>query len=520
MPTHADHRRGPSAPRGRRTAASLTAAVLALALTACSAGSSGDPTTGGSTDAGAPDATLNLGLAVVPASLDFTTTGGAAIFQALVGNVYEGLVEIDQDGEVQPLLATDWTVSDDALTYSFTLRDDVTFHDGTPFTADIVKSSLERVPEWTANSPSLLAAIDHVDVVSETQADVVLSEPDADLLFWLGTVLGVMMTPDSIDSLATAANGTGPFRFVSYEQAVEMVLERNDDYWGDPAGVAEAQLTYFADASAAANALRTGGVDALFQAEAYDQIAAFEADAGYEVTVGTTQSVVVMTINSGREELVDVRVREAISRAIDKEAVLAAATSGYGELLSGPSVPTDPWYQEFDDNSYDPDSAQELLADAGAEGLELTFTVPNRPYAQVIAQVVQSDLAAVGITATLDVQEFPAVWIESTMTNHDFDLTVVNHVEARNLVNYADPAFYWSLDNAEVQDYLAEASSALTEEDQIAAVEAAQEIIVAEAPGVWLYNTPNIVVTQAGVTGLPANYLGVGIDLAGVTVSE
>ncbi|MBU4213717.1 MAG: ABC transporter substrate-binding protein [Actinobacteria bacterium] len=507
-----------SALRRRAAAVSATAVAVALALSACSAGSSAGPSA--SSAASDTDATLTLGLAAVPASLDFTTTGGAAIFQALVGNVYEGLVQLDQDGTVQPLLATDWTVSDDGLTYSFTLREGVTFHDGTPFDADIVKSSLERLPEWTANSPKFLGAIDHVDVVSPTQADVVLSRPDANLLFWMSTVLGVMMTPDSIASLATAANGTGPFTFGSYEQGVTMVLDRNDDYWGEKAGVAEVDLDYFADASAAANALRTGGVDALFQAEAYDQIASFEADPAYDVTVGTTQSVVVLSLNSSHEALSDLRVRQAISRAIDKDAVLAAATSGYGTELSGPSVPTDPWYEEFDENSYDPTSAKALLAEAGVSGLVVNFTVPNRPYAQAVAQVVQSNLAAVGITANLEVQEFPAVWVEKTLTNHEYDLTVVNHVEARNLVSYGDPTYYWSFDNAEVQTDFAAASTALTTADQTAAVKAAQEVIVAEAPGVWLYNTPNIVVAKAGVTGLPTNYLGVGIALAGATVSQ
>ncbi|WP_420867284.1 ABC transporter substrate-binding protein [Cellulomonas hominis] len=429
-------------------------------------------------------------------------------------------MRLDESGEIEPLLATDWTLSDDGLTYSFTLREGVTFHDGTPFTADVVKSSLERLPEWTANSPSFLDAIDHVDVVSASQADVVLSEPDANTLFYLATVLGVMIAPDSVPTLATEANGTGPFTFASYEQGVEMVLDRNDDYWGEPAGVSQVSLTYFADASSAANALRTGGVDALFQAEAYDQIATFEQDDAFTVTAGTTQSVVVMTINSRQPELADVRVRQAISRAIDKEAVLAAATSGYGTVLSGPSVPTDPWYEESDQNAYDPDSARELLAEAGVTALTLDFTVPNRPYAQAVAQVVQSDLAEIGVTATLDVQEFPAVWLESTMTNHEFDLTVINHTEARGMVSYADPTYYWSYDNPDVQADFAAAGAALTPDEQVAAVRAAQEQIVADAPGVWLYNTPNIVVARSGVAGLPENYLGVGIELGGVTVTD
>lgn len=521
-------------PLRRLTAVAATALAAAVALAACSAGSPDPGTQDTSPEAGETDetdepdesvvlddTTVRLGLAAVPASLDFTTAGGAAIFQALVGNVYEGLVQLDQNGDIQPLLATDWTISEDGLRYTFTLRDDVTFHDGASFTAENVQFSLERLGEWSANTPVNLAAIDHVEVESPTEATVVLSEPDASVLFWLAGPLGAMFDPDSVDSLATEANGTGPFTFTSYDQGVEMVLTRHDDYWGEPAGVAEAVLTYFADASAAANALRTGGVDALYQAEAYDQIAAFDADPGFEVGSGTTQGVVVMAINASREELADVRVRQAISYAVDKEAVLAAATSGYGTVLGGPTVPTDPYYVDTSDTyAYDPAEATALLEDAGVSDLSLTFTVPNRPYAQAIAQVVQSDLGEVGISVTLEQQEFPAVWVEQTMTNKAFDLSVTNHVEPRNITNYANPDYYWSYDDAETRDLFTQATAALDDDAYVAAMEEAAAQIVADAASVWLYNPPNIVVARSGVQGLPANYLGVGIELAGVTVSE
>ena len=129
-------------------------AVLALGvlgLTACSAGSED-----GADDAGqGQDASVSIGLAAVPANLDYTTTGGAAIFEALLYNVYEGLVRLDDEGEVEPLLAESWEISEDGTEYTFTLRDDVTFHDGTPFDAEIAKFSLERLDEWTANTPDL-----------------------------------------------------------------------------------------------------------------------------------------------------------------------------------------------------------------------------------------------------------------------------------------------------------------------------------------------------------------------------
>lgn len=516
-----------TSPSRRRAALAAAVMTLAAVTASCSAGS----TTGGSATAGEggataaaaadPDATLEVGFATVPASLDFTSTGGAAIVQALVGNVYEGLVQVDGGGEIQPLLATAWSVSDDGLRYSFTLREGVTFHDGSPFSAETVKFSLERIKDWTANTPANLAALDHVEVVSDTEVVVVLSEPNANALLWLAGPLGAMFDPDSVGNLAVTANGTGPFTFESYDQGVAMTLSRNDAYWGEPAGVARATFVYYADASAAANALRTGGMDALFQAEAYDQIASFEASDEYTVTIGSTQGVVVSALNGNREALADPRVRQAISYAVDKEAVLAAATSGYGTILGGPAVPTDPYYVDLADTyAYDPEKATELLTQAGATSLSLTFTVPNRPYAQAVAQVIQSDLAAVGVTATLEQQEFPAVWLEQTFTNHEFDMSVTNHVESRNVWNYANPDYYWSYSSDVADGYFAEARAAVDADTYDASMAGAIQQIVDDAASLWLYNPPNIVVARVGVTGLPQNYMGVGIALAGVTVTE
>ena len=507
--------------RHRRTLVAVGLVVgAALAVSACSAGAKPQPSASSSTAAARTDATLRLGLAASPANLDFTTTGGAAIFQALLGNVYEGLLRLDQNGKVVPLLASSYTVSRDGLTYDFRLRPGVRFSNGSPFDAAAVKFSLERVKTWKANTPGNLAALDHVDVVSPTEAKVVLSKPDATVPFWLAGPLGAMFSPDAVGSLATTAVGTGPFTVASYQTGVKLVLTRNDAYWGTQALVKQVDLDYFADASAAANAMRSGGVDALYQAEAYDQLASFKKDPRLVVTTGSSQGVVVLSMNEANPALADVRVRQAISHAIDKKAVIAAATAGFATELHGPAVPTDPYFVTSDEPyAYDPAEAKKLLADAGATGLTLTFTVPNRPYAQAISQVVQSDLAAVGVTANLQTQEFPAVWVDKTLTQHQFDLTVVNHVEPRSVTNYGNPGYYWSYSNPAVQKDFAQAKAATDEDAYITHMTDAVAQIIKDAAGVWLYNPPNVVVSSTAVHGLPRNDLGVGIALAGVSVT-
>lgn len=515
-----------------RRALAAVLAIGALTLTACDAGAddatvdddnaeNGAEGTDDSEGAESSDAHVNIGMFAVPANLDYTTTGGAAIFEALLYNVYEGLVRIDTEGEIQPLLAESWEVSDDGLEYTFQLQEGVTYHDGAEFTAENVKFSLERLDEWAANTPELLSAIDSVEIIDDHEVTVVLSEPDYDALFWLAGPLGTMFDPDSVGDLATEANGTGPFEFGSYENAVRMELTRNDDYWGDPAGVGSVDLVYYEDASAAANAIRTGGVDAILRSEAFDQLESFEGDPDIEVVIGSSQGVVVMPMNSDHEALADPEVRTAIQHAIDQESVLAAAVAGYGEVLGGPSVPTDPYFIDFAGTyPYDPETAEDLLESAGAEDISLTFNVPNRAYAEASAQVIQDNLQSVGIDVTLETQEFPAVWVEENMVDQNFDITIINHVEPRNMANFANPDYYWGYDSSEAQDLFAEAAEATSDEEYAATMLELTEHIVADTPAVWLYNPPNVGLLTEGISGLPENDLGVGIDLSDLTVTE
>lgn len=511
-------------PSGRALAAAVV--IGALTLTACDAGADDaaapdEETENGGSGTEISDAHVDIGMFAVPANLDYTTTGGAAIFEALLYNVYEGLVRIDAEGEIQPLLAESWEISDDGLEYTFQLQEGVTFHDGAEFDAENVKFSLERLDEWSANTPELLSAVDSVEIVDDYEVTVVLSEPDYDALFWLAGPLGTMFDPDSVDDLATEANGTGPFEFVAYENAVRMEFERYADYWGDPAGVASADLVYYEDASAAANAIRTGGVDAILRSEAYDQLESFEDDPDIDMVVGSTQGVVVMAMNNDHEALAEPEVRTAIQHAIDQESVLAAAAAGYGDILGGPSVPTDPYFMDFSGTyEYDPDAAEQLLESAGFDDISVTFNVPNRAYAEASAQVIQDNLSAVGIDVTLETQEFPAVWVEENMVNQDFDLAIINHVEPRNMANFANPDYYWGYDAAEAQDLFADAAAATNDDEYAATMLELTEQIVDDTPAVWLYNPPNVGLTTGGITGLPENDLGVGIDLSDVTVAE
>lgn len=503
--------------RARSGRAGLLGLLLAglTMIAACSAGA-GSTSPGGEGSAG--DQTIDIGLGAAPANLDMTTTAGAAIPQALMYNVYEGLVKLDGENEIQPLLAESWEISDDRKTYTFTLHEGVTFSNGDEFSAETVKFSLDRVPDWEANTPGNLGAIDTVTVNSPTEVEIELSRPDNHVLFWLATPLGAMFSPNAVDDLANTAIGTGPYVLDNYNRNESLTLKRNPDYWGEAPALSRATLRYYSDANGPVNALRSGDLDAVYQTQASSQVEEFESQDDYTVRTGTTPGIVVMAMNGQKKPLDDVKVRKAILHGVNREAINTTATNGYGTVLGGPVPPNDPWYTDRADSyPYDPERAKQLLSDAGVSDVTLQMTVPSLPYAQTISQVVKSDLAKIGITVNLQTQEFPAVWLDKTFSKKDYQLTVINHVEARNIVNYGNPDYYWNYQNPEVRKLLEQAAAAPNDEEFHATMGRAAEALTDDAAADWLYNPPNIVISTNAVDGLNANDTGVSLDLTGVS---
>ncbi|WP_233159446.1 ABC transporter substrate-binding protein [Pseudonocardia sp. MH-G8] len=493
--------------------------VLAGALLAagCSAGSTASP--GGGAGSG-PDAPLRIGLTAEPANLDFTRTDGAAIPEALLVNVYEGLVALDQEtGEIVPALAESWTMSPDGLVYDFALREGATFSNGEAFTADDVKFSIERVQsdEWTISLKDGMSVVSGVEVVSPTQARVTLAQPSNSWLFRMTTRIGAMFDPSGVGDLANAPVGTGPYTVAEFRRGDALVLARRDDYWGEAPAIEQVVLQYFDDATAATNALLTDGIDVIGTVQAPESLAQFEGDDRFQVIEGTTNGEVTLAMNNAAGPTGDPRVRRAIAMAIDHQAVLDTAWAGRGTLIDTMVPPTDPWYQPLPDvTPFDPDAARALLAEAGTPNPTLRFRIANLPYAVAAAQVVQSQLSAVGITTQIEPLEFPARWLEEVLTNADYDLSIVSHVEPRDIRTFGNPGYYWRYDNPEVQRLLAESEQG-TQEQQVSALQSVGRLIAEDAAADWLFLLPNLIVADADVRGLPENRIGESLDLTALS---
>ncbi len=482
------------------------AAVLLLVVSGCSAGSTASVSA-------SPD-TLSVGFTAEPANFDFTRTDGAAIPQALLYNVYEGLVKLDADGHVEPLLAKSWTISPDRKTYDFQLQQGVRFSNGAPFTAEDVKFSLLRVKtNWTISLKAAMDVVDHVDVVAPDHARVVLSKPSNGWLFSLTSRLGAMFSPTGVADLANKPIGTGPYEVASRRRGDSIVLKANPAYWGRKAAYTTVVLKYIKDPTALNNALFSNGIDVISAITAPDSIPQFQGDDRFTVVQGTTNSEVTLAMNNARPPLNDVRVRQALTSAIDRKALLDTAWAGRGTLIGSMVPPTDPWYEDLARvHPFDPAKARQLLA---GMNLTLRMRIPNLPYAVSAAQVVQSQLADVGVRTTIEPLDFPAVWLKQVFTDHDYDLSIIQHVEARDITTFGKPKYYWGYDSKRVQQLLAEADSG-TPEQQVAAMVQVARQINADAAADWLFLFPNVIVAKAKVGGIAGNQVSESFDLTGL----
>lgn len=459
-----------------------------------------------------PSGELNVGLVLEPSNLNVRTTPGAALDQVLLDNVYQGLVTLKSGTlEVIPALATNYQVSEDGRTYTFTVNTKAKFHSGNALTVDDVVTSLNDTKELLGAQVSDIRAEGDDTVIIE------LDEPFALLLFNLAGRAGIILESAATNDLNSTTNGTGPYTLEEWKQGDSITLTAVEEYWGTPATLERVVFSYIPDPQAAVNATLDGAVDV--QTALNPEFAAeFENAKDFELVRSASTDVFTLAYNGAVAPLNDLRVREAISRSIDQEAIIEALL-GDGLPLGSPITELELGYTDLTAvNDFDPESAKELLAEAGVSNLELTMTIPNF-YGTTVANLLVSQLAEVGITLNIDSVEF-ATWLERVYTNRDYQLSFIDHAEAYDFGNYANPDYYFNFDNAEVQELYAMAMRTTQAAASNEYLQSAATIVAEQAPAKWLYNYTPTTVIHSGVKGFPTSNTNSRINLAGVTVAE
>jgi peptide/nickel transport system substrate-binding protein len=500
----------------RRTALAAAGLITAgvLALSAC-APSSPSPSPS-ATSAPDPDASAVIRLVLEPSNLDIRETAGAALDQILVDNIYQGLVSRTAEQDIVPGLASDWEVSDDGLTYTFTLREGITYHDGQELTPQDVVWSLttrKNTPEWSDSAR--LAGVSTIVADGQT-ITLTLAEPDSSLLWNLTGRAGLVLKEGDTVDYQTKANGTGPFVLDSWRQGDSITFVRNDAYWGDAAQVAEVVFDYIPDNQAALNAALAGEVDAVtgFDANLKEQV---EATGEFALVLGESTDKGTLAFNQTSGPLADQRVRQAIRQAINHDALVEAL--GSGQTQYGPIPSLDPGYEDLSDVApFDPEAAKALLAEAGEEDLTLELTIPSF-YSTTIPQILVSDLDEVGITLEVNSVDFPT-WLNDVYVNKDYDLSFVLHTEAHDFENWANPDYYFTYDNPEVQRLYAESLAATDEGEAADLLADAARIVSEDAAGDWLYNGASVVALGTNITGMPSINVNERLNLAELAKSN
>jgi peptide/nickel transport system substrate-binding protein len=470
------------------------------------------------TTAFAAQTSITVGMQLEPPNLDPTGGAAAAIDEVVYANVFEGLTRYRADGSVAPGLAKSWTISADGLVYTFTLHSGVAFHDGTAMNADDVKFSLDRAraEDSTNAQKRLFTGIASVDVVDPLTVKITLSTPDGGFITNLAWGDAVIVAPESIDDAKTAPVGTGPFTMQRWVQGDRVELARNPNYWGDPVALEKATFKFISDPTAAFAAMMAGDIDAFPGYPAPETLPQFEADPRFRVIVGSTEGETILSTNNKAEKLSDIRIRQAIAHAIDRQAIIDGAMFGFGTPIGTHFAPHNPDYVDLTGGSmHDPDRARALLKEAGAEAITLSLKLPPPSYARRGGEIIAAQLREVGINTEIENLEW-AQWLEQVFRGKDFDLTIVSHTEPMDIGIYANPDYYFQYDSAEFQGLMDELKLATDPADRTRILQAAQRRIADDYVNGYLFQLARTGVANANISGLWENAPTQANDLTGV----
>lgn len=473
--------------------------------------------------------TFRIAIGVDADSLD-PVQGTTTTIDNIVDYIAQTLIGIDETGGLVPLLATEWSTADDGLTMDLTLREGVTFHDGTPLTADVVVWNFDRLLDPEVNVPRRgpYAPIESAEAVDDLHVRLHLTSPAPYMAGALTQSTAAIISPDSVDlegnsyENITHPVGTGPYRFESRSFGENIQVSRFDDYWGELPYYERVVFQIVPEATTRESLLLAGQVDMIILPPASD-IPALDANPAVEVVFGPSNRTIFIVINTTKPGLDDPRVRQALNYAVDKQAIVDGILFGAADVMDAPMAASLFGYAPQGTYQYDPERARELLAEAGVEPGELTvdFMAPTGRYVQDFpaAQAIANYLSEVGVTANVRTMDWPTYvgTMVQPVEQNETQLHLLGWAPAfmdasQQMLQFQTsqhpPAglatsFY---SNPAVDDLIAQANSATNPEQRADLYAQAEEIIWQDAPWIFLWVQRFPMVHSADVTnitGLP-----------------
>lgn len=424
-------------------------------------------------------------------------------------NVFEGLMKPSPDGEVVPALASDYKISEDGLTYTFTLREGVTFHNGEPVTVKDVLYSLERCAGSENEGTPLISAFSAVsafEAPDETHVTVTLESPSLEFIY---SMTAAIIPEGSGEEMAANPVGTGPFQYVSYTPLESLVVKKYDGYWGEPAYLDQVTFRIFQSGDTMVMSLKSGGVDMAVHVP--------NTQAGeltdFTIEADTMKLVQALYLNNQEKPFDDVRVRQALCYAVNVQEIIDLVCDGHGVATGSSMYPAFSRYfmpELADAYPTDVSKAKQLLADAGyPDGFKMDITVPsNYPQHVQTAEVIAEQLKAIGVTASIVPVDWDT-WVTKVYRGREFQSTVcgiaASDMTAREmLLRYCsdNKKDFINFADEEYDQMVAEAMTTLDNDEQTRAYKRAEEILSEQAASVWLQDLCDLAVLKPGLEGM------------------
>ncbi|MBM4331770.1 MAG: ABC transporter substrate-binding protein [Deltaproteobacteria bacterium] len=472
-----------------------------------------------------PGGTLTIAMSAEPLGLDPTTNPASAIKRVVHYNILESLVKVDRNGKVVPALAKSFKISSDGKEYTFILQQGIKFHDGKPLTAEDVKYSFERLldPKTAATNRKYYAGIEAIQVIDPLTVKFKVKKFDSNLLFNLARGDAVIVSQQTADRLKSQPIGTGPFKLAEWKRGDSVTMVRNPDYFlkGIPY-LDKVIFKFIPDPSAQLAALRAGDLDVISYDLSPENAPALEKDPRFKVLKGHTTTDVIMAMNNSRKPFNDPRVRQAITLAIDRKAVMEGAVAGYGTPIGTHMDPTNPYYIDLSGlHPYNPEKARRLLAEAGyPNGFEAVIKLPEPyAYARRSGEIIADQLSRVGIKLTIEVIQW-GQWIDRVFRNADYELTVIGHAEPFDIEIYGRPDYYFRYNNPKFQELMKRAEEEMKEEARKKIYAEAQRMLADDFVNAYLFVYPALPAMKKEVMNWWQDYPTIAADASEVYLQK
>ena len=506
----------------KRFLALLLSAAMALSLTACGSGTKGGQSSALSGSGGQDGETIAKEL-IVLAGADastfdphFCTDSATEIFNK---NIYNGLVRFNPDMEIMPDLAKSWTVSEDGLTWTFQLRNDVVFHDGSKFNAEAVKITLERILNPDVGSPvrSSLEPIVKVEVLDEYTVALSTEAPNGSMLQRLAGPAAFIISPTALESYgsdyATHPTGTGPFKFAEWKVGEEIVLERNENYFAGPPMVEKVYFRIVPEDATRALLIQSGQADVAMRLPA-TEIERLRDSKNIQFVEGETVMTMYVALNNSKGVLQNVKVRQAMNYAVDKNVIVNNILDGMATVADAPISPKTWGYASTMTYEHDVEKAKALLAEAGyPDGIDLELWTPAGRYLMdvQVAENLNAQWAEANIRVKIRQWEFQSLmsevkkgefdmvllgWSPST---GDADVGLFRPLHSSQFPPNSNRAFY---SNPQVDKLLEDAQTEVDMEKRADLYKQAQAIIMDEAAWTFLYYPKQALAVRSNVSGI------------------